>query len=388
MLRFFLTGFNSIAFEYSAPNNEDGTPVLFSNRLEGFDEEWSNWSTEYRREYTNLRERSYTFHVKAKNLYDHESIETTYSFIVSPPWYRTILAYIAFIILATAIVYLIVVLYTRELRRIIRLRTAEIRLQKDKIEAINRDIMDSIQYAQRIQAALLPPGDYIDSCFPERFILYLPRNVVSGDFYWIASINGKVVAVTADCTGHGVPGAMMSMLGMAYLNEIIGKASDLNSDRILNQLRSEIVKSLRQKGQEGESQDGMDMALFILDTQNLKLEYSGANMALHLIRNSEIQTMHPDRMPIGISSYLSVPFTRQVIDVRKGDILYTFSDGFQDQFGGPDNKKFMIKKLRALLTDIHSKSLSEQKDILHKTLTDWMGNNFQVDDILVMGIKV
>ena len=381
-------GFNSIAFEYSAPNNEDGTPVLFSNRLEGFDEEWSNWSTEYRKEYTNLRERSYNFHVKAKNLYDHESIETTYSFVVRPPWYRTILAYIAFIILAVAIVYLIVVLYTRELRRIIRLRTAEIRLQKDKIEAINRDIMDSIQYAQRIQSALLPPGDYIDSCFPERFILYLPRNVVSGDFYWIASINGKVVAVTADCTGHGVPGAMMSMLGMAYLNEIIGKASDLNADRILNQLRSEIIKSLRQKGQEGESQDGMDMALFILDTQNLKLEYSGANMALHLIRNSEIQTMHPDRMPIGISSYLSVPFTRQVIDVRKGDILYTFSDGFQDQFGGPDNKKFMIKKLRALLTDIHSKPMSEQKDFLHKTLIGWMGNNFQVDDILIMGIKV
>jgi len=380
--------YNSITFEYSAPNNEDGTPVLFSNWLEGFDAGWSEWSSEYRREYTNLRERSYTFHVKAKNLYAHESIETTYSFVVRPPWYRTIPAYFAFVILAIALVFLIVVLYTRELRRIIRLRTAEIRMQKDKIEAINRDIMDSIQYAQRIQSALLPPGDYIDSCFPERFILYLPRNVVSGDFYWIASINGKVVAVTADCTGHGVPGAMMSMLGMAYLNEIIGKASDLNADRILNQLRSEIVKSLRQKGQEGESQDGMDMALFILDTQNLKLEYSGANMALHMIRNSEIQTMHPDRMPIGISSYLSVPFTRQVIDVRKGDILYTFSDGFQDQFGGPDNKKFMIKKLRALLTDIHTKSMSEQKTILNQTLTDWMGSNFQVDDILVMGIKV
>ncbi|NTV27237.1 MAG: hypothetical protein HGA93_00930, partial [Methanothrix sp.] len=203
-----------MTFEYSAPNNEDGTPVVFSEWLEGFDEGWSNWSAEYRQQYTNLREKSYTFHLKAKNLYDHESIETTYSFVIKPPWYRTIPAYIAFVILSAALVLLIVVLYTRELRRIIRLRTAEIRMQKDKIEAINRDIMDSIQYAQKIQNALLPPGDYIDSLLPERFILYHPRDVVSGDFYWIVGAKNKVISVTADCTGHGVPGAMMSMLGM------------------------------------------------------------------------------------------------------------------------------------------------------------------------------
>jgi len=380
--------FNSIAFEYSAPNNEDGTPVLFSIWLEGFDAGWSEWSAEYRWQYTNLRERSYIFHVKAKNLYDHESIETTYSFVVKPPWYRTIPAFIAFVILSITLVYLIVVLYTRELRRIIRLRTAEIRMQKDKIEAINRDIMDSIQYAQKIQSALLPPGDYIDALLPERFILYLPRDVVSGDFYWIVGTKDKVISVTADCTGHGVPGAMMSMLGMAFLNEIIGKEYDLHSDDILNRLRSQIVQSLRQKGETSESKDGMDIALYILDTENLKLEYSGANMALYMLQNSELQTLHPDRMPIGISTNLSVPFTRHTIDLKKGDILYTFTDGFEDQFGGPDNKKFLIKKLRSLLFDIHSKSLSEQKSILETTLKDWIGNNFQVDDILVMGIKV
>lgn len=380
--------FNSIAFEYSAPNNEDGTPVLFSMWLEGFDEEWSDWAAEYRQQYTNLREKSYTFHLKANNLYDHESIETTFSFVVKPPWYRTIPAYVVFVILSAAFIFMIVVLYTRELRRIIRLRTAEIRMQKDKIEAINRDIMDSIQYAQKIQNALLPPGDYIDSLLPERFILYHPRDIVSGDFYWIVGAKNKVISVTADCTGHGVPGAMMSMLGMAFLNEIIGKEYDLHADDILNRLRSQIIQSLRQKTETSESKDGMDIALYILDTENLKLEYSGANIALYMIRNGELQTLNPDRMPIGISANLSVPFTRHNLDLKKGDIIYTFTDGFEDQFGGPENKKFLIKNLRILLSDIHSKSISEQKTILEKTIKDWTGNNFQVDDILVLGIKV
>jgi serine phosphatase RsbU (regulator of sigma subunit) len=210
----------------------------------------------------------------------------------------------------------------------------------------------------------------------------------SGDFYWIVGAKGKVISVTADCTGHGVPGAMMSMLGMAFLNEIIGKEYDMHADDILNRLRIQIVQSLRQKGETGESQDGMDMALYILDTENLKLEYSGANMELYMLRDSELQTLHPDRMPIGISANISVPFTRHNIDLNKGDILYTFTDGFEDQFGGPENKKFLIKKLRTLLCDIHPKPLSEQKTILEKTLKGWMGNNFQVDDILVMGIKV
>jgi len=380
--------FNSITFEYSAPNNEDGTPVVFSLWLEGFDDGWSEWSPEYRQQYTNLREKSYIFHLKAKNLFDHESVETTYSFVVKPPWYRTIPAYIAFIILSAALVALIVFLYTRELRRIIRLRTAEIRMQKDKIEAINRDIMDSIHYAQKIKNALLPPGDYIDSLLPERFILYHPRDVVSGDFYWIVGAKNKVISVTADCTGHGVPGAMMSMLGMAFLNEIIGKEYDLHADDILNRLRSQIIQSLRQKGETSESKDGMDMALYILDTENLKLEFSGANIALYLMQDGELQTFHPDRMPIGISTNLSVPFTRHNLNLKKGDIIYTFTDGFEDQFGGPDNKKFLIKNLRTLLSDIHSKPISEQKTILEKAIKDWMGNNFQVDDILVMGIKV
>lgn len=382
--------FNSIALEYAAPNNEDGSPVLFSHYLEGFEDRWHDWSAEYRREYTNLHEKTYTFHVKAINLYKHESAVTSYTFIIHPPWYRTIPMIIGFVLLGAGIFWLIVVLYTRKLKSIIRERTAEIREQKEEIEDKNLDIMDSITYARRIQSAMLTPGDYIDGLFPERFILYLPRDIVSGDYYWMIEKGGKIICVTADCTGHGVPGAMMSMMGMSYLNEITSVEHEMHSDEILNQLRSKIVNSLRQKGIEGESQDGMDMALYIVDMDQRTLEFSGAQLPLYLFRNQELQIIKPDKMPIGISSRLTTPFIRHDIKLETGDVLYTFSDGYQDQFGGPRNKKFMIKQFRQLLSDIHTKPMRQQKNLLLKKLNDWKLESSceQVDDITVLGIKI
>jgi serine phosphatase RsbU (regulator of sigma subunit) len=250
--------------------------------------------------------------------------------------------------------------------------------------------MGSINYAQRIQSALLPPGDYIDILFPERFILYLPRDVVSGDFYWMIEKKGRIICVTADCTGHGVPGAMMSMMGMSFLNEITSIDEELHSDDILNQLRSQIVAALRQKGVEGESQDGMDMALYILDSERRTLEFSGANLPLYLFRNRELQIIQPDKMPIGISSKLNIPFTRNILNLETGDLLYTFSDGYQDQFGGPNKKKFMIRNLRQLLCDIQTEPMVQQKILIQNRLFKWMheSNCDQVDDIIVMGIKI
>jgi len=364
--------------------------VLFSHYLEGFEKEWHDWSVEYRREYTNLPERTYTFHVKAKNLFNHVSEETTYRFMIKPPWYRTIPVIIAFVLIGVAIFWMIVVLYTRRLRTVIRERTTEIREQIELIEDKNQDILASITYAQRIQSAMLTPGDYIDGLFPERFILYLPRDIVSGDYYWMIDKGGRIICVTADCTGHGVPGAMMSMMGMSYLNEITSKEELLHSDEILNQLRSKIVDSLRQKGVQGESQDGMDLALYIVDMDHKMLEYSGAQIPLYLFRDQELMVTKADKMPIGISSKLSSPFTRHVIKLQEGDVLYTFSDGYQDQFGGPRNKKFMIRQLRELLYDIHTRPMRQQKNLLLKRLNDWKAesNCEQVDDITVLGIKI
>lgn len=379
---------NSLIFEYSAPSNEEGTPMLFSYYLEGYDKKWSDWSPITMKEYTNLHEKTYKFHVKSKNLYEHEGKEAVYIFTILPPWHRTILAYIGYVLFFIGFVYTVVTVYTRGLRAIIRERTAEIREQKDEIEEKNRDIVDSIQYASRIQTALLPPGDYIEELFPERFILLLPRDIVSGDFYWMAKKNGKIITVTADCTGHGVPGAFMSMLGMAFLNEITSKADDIHANEILNQLRDQVVKSLRQTGETGESQDGMDLALYILDTEKMKLEFAGANNPLFLFRNKELEIIKPDKMPIGISMKIDLPFTNNVIDVKKGDRLYTFSDGYPDQFGGPDNRKFMIKKFKLLLGEILEKPMDEQKKILEDTLNEWMAETSQIDDVLVIGVKV
>jgi len=252
-----------------------------------------------------------------------------------------------------------------------------------------KEITDSIQYASRIQDAMLPPGDYLDSLLPERFILFKPRDIVSGDFYYITEKDGKIICVVADCTGHGVPGALMSMLGISFLNEIINKHRNLpHSNEILEELRAHVIRSLRQTGKVGESQDGMDMALFIADMKNMKMEFSGAYNSLWLIREGELFQKKADKMPIGIYSSSDRSFTRQDIDLQKGDMVYSFSDGYADQFGGPMGKKFMSKNFRKLLLNIHSKSMKEQKRILEETFEQWIADTSQVDDILVVGIRV
>jgi serine phosphatase RsbU (regulator of sigma subunit)/ligand-binding sensor domain-containing protein len=379
---------NTINFTFSAQINEDESPVEFSHYLEGFESKWSSWGTDNFASYTNLSERTYTFHVKARNMYGFESKESSYTFTIKPPWFRTIPAYLLFLISLTALIWLIIVSYTKNLRRIIKERTAEIRFQKEEIENKSKDILSSIQYAKRIQSALLPPDDYLDDFIPNRFIFYKPRDIVSGDFFWITEKDSKVIIVTADCTGHGVPGAMMSMLGMAFLNEIITKTENLNPASILEQLRSEVIDSLRQTGKEGEAQDGMDLSLCIYDFKNMILEYSGANSPLFLIRKGETLQFKADKMPIGISLKNKNSFTTKKIPLEKGDLIYTFSDGFPDQFGGEKDRKFMIKNLRLLFEKIHQEPMKIQEKILDEELAHWMGESSQVDDILIIGIKI
>lgn len=251
-----------------------------------------------------------------------------------------------------------------------------------------KEITDSIMYASRIQTAMLPPDEIITELIPQQFVMYRPRDIVSGDFYWLTEKNNRVVVMIADCTGHGVPGAFMSMLGVAYLNEIITKNENFTADLILNELRKQVIKSLHQTGREGESQDGMDVALFIIDRNNLQLEFAGANNPLFVFRNEEFVELKPDKMPIGIHTNIHQPFTPKSFQLMKGDMLYAFSDGYPDQFGGEQNKKFMIRNFRNLLQSIHKKAMQEQKRILEETLDTWMSNTHQIDDILVMGVRV
>ena len=379
---------NSMTYDFAAQSGEDEKWLNFSYMLEGYDRKWSEYASQNKKEYTNLSEGSYIMRVKSRNIYGHEGVEATFSFTILSPWYRTIAAYIGYAVFLAFFIFGIVKVYTRNLREIIRERTAEVVRQKDEIEEKNKEITDSIHYASRIQSAILPPSDSLDNTISDFFILYMPRDIVSGDFYWINSDKKKLVTVAADCTGHGVPGAFMSMLGVAFLNEIVRKHDQITADEILNQLRAAIIKSLRQTGKEGENKDGMDIALCIYDLEKMKLQFSGANNPLLLIRNEEMIVYKADKMPIGIHARADEPFTLYEMDILPGDIFYSFSDGYVDQFGGPEGKKFLSKQFKEYLLEIHKEDLKKQEQLLKNKITDWMSKVWQVDDILVMGIKI
>lgn len=379
---------NSLNFDFASLSGENESLQTLSYFLEGYDKKWSDWSQQSKKEYTNLNEGNYTLRVRSKNIYGTEGTEGSFTFTILSPWYRTIIAYLSYAILLVLLIFGIVEIYTKNLRNIIQERTAEVVQQKTEIEVKNKEITDSIHYARRIQSAILPPEEYLKSILNEYFILYMPRDIVSGDFYWMHSENDRLITVTADCTGHGVPGAFMSMLGIAFLNEIIVKQEDKSADKILNELRSYVIKSLRQTGKEGENQDGMDISLCIFDMKTMKAQFSGANNSLILIRNGELIMYPADKMPIGIHLRSDNSFTLHEINMQKGDIFYTLSDGYADQFGGQEGKKFMMKRLKEVLLSIHKKDMKMQGRVLEDTISDWMKGYAQVDDILMMGIKI
>ena len=279
-----------------------------------------------------------------------------------------------------------------QLNEEINAQKEEIESQRDHLFVQNEAICSSINYAQRIQSAMLPPESYIQELLDEVFILFRPRDVVSGDFYWIKQVNQYIVLVAADCTGHGVPGALMSMLGISQLNEIVHRQEITQANQVLDELRKRIKFALRQHGQPDEAKDGIDMALCVLDSRNMTMQFSGANNPMYLIRSVEgepqMEVIKADRMPIGFYPGKDQSFTNHDITLESGDTFYLFSDGFADQKGGSENKKFLSKNFRKLLLEIHEEPMQEQKDILKKTLNNWMGNTSQIDDIMVMGIRV
>jgi serine phosphatase RsbU (regulator of sigma subunit) len=393
--------FNSIRFDFSASFYEYSDKTTFSYRLEGSNSKWSQFTKESFHEYTNLREGRYTFSVKARNIYGTESITTRYSFNILPPWYRSVVAYISYVILAVILFWLFARLYSYRLKRenirlegIVTERTAEVVRQKDEIVSKNivleyqkKEIEDSIRYAKRIQSAVIPSEKVCREILPESFVVFKPLNIVSGDFYWISRVGNKTIFTAADCTGHGVPGAFMSMLGVAFLNEIVNKDNITSPEKILNHLRDKVIQALQQQGISGEARDGMDIALVTIDSQENKIEFAGAYNPLVMIRNGEIIETCGDKMPIGI--YVNMhPFSKHVISIEKGDVFYMFSDGYEDQFGGPEGKKFKSKKLKQLLLEIHKYPVEMQKEILEKTFEEWKGDLPQVDDVVLIGLSV
>lgn len=396
---------NFLSFEFSALDFTDPSKNKYSFFLENLDKEWAERDADDRRAtYTGLQPGDYVLHIKACNndkIWNDTGVKLYLT--VTPPWYRTIVAYIAYIVL-TALAFISFIRYREQklkqekaiLEQKVIERTAEIEKQKKEIEhqrdeiiEQKKNITDSIHYASRIQTALLPSQDMAHQMLPEHFILWRPRDIVSGDFYWMTQRGDETVVVAADSTGHGVPGAFMSMLGVAFLNEIVNRNNVLHADEILNQMREHVMKSLHQTGKEGETKDGMDMALVIINMQTMKMQYAGAYNSAYMIRNKELIEIKADRMPIGYSLKLDHKFTNNDIDIQEGDQFYLYSDGYSDQFGGNDARKFMSKKFKELLLSISDQPMSQQKETLLKAHLDWRGSKYeQIDDVLIVGVKI
>lgn len=251
-----------------------------------------------------------------------------------------------------------------------------------------RKITESITYASKIQSAVLPPTDIIRQYFPDHFIFFRPRDIVSGDFYWFSVNKNRIYFAAVDCTGHGVPGAFMSMLGFTMLNQIVSSGPNLTASEILDQLREDVKQALHQKGSMNEPHDGMDIAFCVLNIDDLTLQFSGAHNPLYLIRDGELVQYAGDLMPIGHAGILeSKSFTNHVIQLSKGDLIYLFSDGFTDQFGGEDGQKFKRTLFRKTLLAMHHEPMDVQERLLGETLEMWKLDYEQVDDILVFGVR-
>ncbi|MFY7786357.1 MAG: PP2C family protein-serine/threonine phosphatase, partial [Thermoflexibacteraceae bacterium] len=259
-----------------------------------------------------------------------------------------------------------------------------------EIQRKNEDILASINYARRIQKALLPSKEEIDAIFPQNFVLFKPRDIVSGDFYWCVEKDKRKFIAAADCTGHGIPGAFMSMIGVEMLNEIVVSKDIMEADKILNKLNSSINKALRQD--EGENKDGMDIALCVFHSTTKELEYAGAMNPIIYVQNNELVELKATKKGVGGHQLRNVDFQgyqKHLIPIHDSTMLYLFSDGFQDQFGGKDGRKFMIKNLRQLFFEIYPKPPQEQRQILKDTITNWMSEDHkQIDDILVIGVRL
>jgi serine phosphatase RsbU (regulator of sigma subunit) len=273
-------------------------------------------------------------------------------------------------------------------------RTKEVVKQKDEIEKQNekiselyKEVTDSIKYAKRLQEAILPPDEFVKQALPTSFILYKPKDIVSGDFYWIEQKNNKTYFASVDCTGHGVPGAFMSILGNNALNEALRKYD--TPAEILDDLNKGISEKLHNNALGSTTKDGMDLALCCYDASKKELQYAGAFNPLYFIRDNEITQLKADKFAIG--TYFENPkqkYTNHIIQLQENDMVYIFSDGYADQFGGPKGKKLMYKNFRNYLLGIHSESLVNQKELLNNNIETWKGSLEQVDDILVIGMHV
>ena len=386
----YFFSFNFAAMDFSNPEQNQ-----FKYKLEGFNDDWINNGNQHNVTFTNLDPGDYVLKIKASNSSGYWNEEpTTLKITITPPFWRTKWFYALCIILGCLSIYAFIKYREKKLvaekillERKVEERTEELNQEKLKVEEAHKDIKDSIQYAQKIQSAIIPSNEEFIRHLPNSFVCFQPKDVVSGDFYWLTEKNDFVFCAIADCTGHGVPGGFMTMLGSGLLNEIVNEHNVTEPAEILNKLREKIINSLKQTGKSGENKDGMDIVLLRIKKDSNKLCYSAANNGFIIVNKSGMTSYNGDKQPVGIYGDVLKPFTQHDVEIVAGDMLYSYTDGYPDQFGGPKGKKFKYKQLNELLIQISKSELGEQKNALEKSLQEWKGEIEQVDDVCVIGIK-
>ena len=386
---------NSIGFRFTGIDLRSPEGIQYKWKLENFDDDWSDPSSRRSVNYTNLPPGEYRFLVKARTEDGQWSERASVlAFTIFKPFWQTAWFLAIVIILAILLIFLLSQWRVRRLHRAkvhletqVALATKEIEKQRDVLRDYNQSVTDSINYALRIQNAIMGRKNVSGSALQKKmFVFYKPKDIVSGDFYWFAEKNDLTYIAAADCTGHGVPGAFMSMIGITYLNQILGKNEHADTDVILNALRANVIEALKNEGEV--TKDGMDIALCKIDWKVGQVEFSGANNPLYIVRHKKLIETKGDKMPIGEHDREKDAFTKHVVNIQTGDMLYIFSDGFADQFGGEKGKKYLYKRFKVLLESISENDLNEQKELLIEAFEDWRANQEQVDDILVMGVRI
>lgn len=376
--------FEFVALDYQMPGKNK-----YSFKLEGVDENWSPASTQRYASYTELRGGDYIFRVRAANndgIWNNDGV--TLHIRINPPFWQTKWFYTICVILVIGGFWGFLKYRTSAIKRENKVLEEKVEERTQELAQKNKDITSSIQYAKRIQLAILPPLEQIYKHFPESFVVYKPKDIVSGDFYWFGVKNGKKIIATVDCTGHGVPGAFMSMIGHNLLNQIISENGITEPDLILNALHQGVQAALKQGTNVVDTSDGMDVALCSIDTQTNEVKYAGAYRPLYIVNGAEFKKIDADKNPIGGSQLdPDRKFTCHTIQLKKGDTLYMSSDGYADQFGGEKGKKFMVKRFNELLLSMQDKNMQAQANELEQTFNQWKGSYQQVDDILVIGIR-
>ena len=389
---------NHLTFNFVGISLNNPEKVKYQYKLEGFDSDWLPGRTSSGEAvYSNLPPGTYTFLVRAFNNDGTGNIRAAeYKFYIAPPFWQTAVFYVLVFVFAIFGLYVFDKMRTQKLKVAKKLledkvveRTEELAIKNSELAEKNKDITDSIRYAKRIQEAILPPDIVIKKHLPDSFVFSKPKDIVSGDFYWIDKKGDQIMFAAVDCTGHGVPGAFMSIVGYNILNQAINDNASMIPAKLLDKLNKGVSQTLNQTSEDTRLRDGMDIALCAINFKTMELQFAGAYNPLIIVRNKEIIEFKADSIAIGSYTEGQVQsYTNHVFPLQKGDTIYVFSDGYSDQFGGPDGKKFKLNQFKTMLLNLNGVSMTQQQVALEKSIEEWRGVLQQVDDMLIIGVRI